>query len=326
MTYININRALTDLTHYFESQHVTSNPESLYEPRNYIMGLNGKKMRALLCLMGYSLYDSDYTSVIPMAYSIELFHSFTLLHDDIMDQAELRRGQQTAHLKYGSNMALLAGDVMLIEVYDRLVKDGGDHAMSYWKVLNKVARLVCEGQAMDMSFETSAVVTLTDYLQMIEWKTAVLLGLSLQYGAIAAGASASDQNHLYHFGVYAGIGFQLQDDLLDIYGDPKLFGKKIGGDIRQSKKTYFYIKALELLEGADRENFIEMYNKQVPPSINKVEMVTQVFDQLFIKNYCEEAKSAFFDLAISHLNQVHADEDKKSQLIQFSRSLLYRNK
>ena len=183
-----------------------------------------------------------------------------------------------------------------------------------------------EGQSMDMDFESRKDVTIEEYLKMIELKTSVLIGLSLRFGSKYAGASSEDEYHLYQFGVNAGIGFQLQDDLLDVYGDPAVFGKKVGGDIIQGKKTYLYLRALELLSDAEKINFIEAYADQSTSEISKVSKITEVFNQLYIRTYCEEAKQAFFDLALTHLKCVNVSESKKSELIDFSKALLHRSK
>lgn len=322
--YINIPKALDLIQHSHEENKEFKGPIGLYEPRNYIMSMPGKKMRALLCLLGYGLYRDDIEEALDVAYVVELFHNFTLVHDDIMDDAELRRGMPSVHVKYDQSSAILSGDVMIIEVYDRISRLL--YPMSYLIPFNKMAREVCEGQSMDMDFEQRDDVQIQEYLKMIELKTAVLLGCSFKMGAIKAGASEQDQNHLYHFGVNAGIGFQLQDDLLDVYGDPKLFGKKVGGDIIQGKKTYLYLRALALLEGDDKESFKRLYQNEIIDSKQKVADVTSIFDELYIKNYCEEAKKAFFELAVAHMTEVKAPEEKKSELVEFSKTLLNRNK
>ncbi len=322
--YIKLPETLSSINHVHDKNRVALTPLSLYEPRNYIMAMSGKKMRSLMTCLSYGLYKEDISSALELAYSIELFHNFTLVHDDIMDDADLRRGQPSVHKKFGSSSAILTGDVMLIEVYDRLLKL--PDPASYITPFNEVARLVCEGQAMDMDFEVRDDVTITEYLKMIELKTAVLLGLCFRLGAKKAGAAAQDQDRLYSFGVNAGIGFQIQDDYLDVYGDPEKFGKKVGGDIIQGKKTYLYLRAVELLEGQARQDFITTYlSTELDPN-EKVESVRSIFDSLYIPNYCEEAKEAFFDLALSHMTMVDVPQSKKEELIEFSRKLLNRDR
>jgi geranylgeranyl diphosphate synthase, type II len=324
--YINISEAFDVIDQFHKDNNELKYPQRLYAPRNYIMSMEGKKMRSLLCLLGYGLYKDDYHKALPLAYILELFHNFTLVHDDIMDDASLRRGVPTVHVKYDSSSAILTGDVMLIEVYDRLCKLNLDDLSSYMSLFNTMAREVCEGQSMDMDFENREDVSIEEYLKMIELKTSVLIGLSLRFGSKYAGASAEDEYHLYQFGVNAGIGFQLQDDLLDVYGDPAIFGKKVGGDIIQGKKTYLYLRALDLLSDEEKLNFVELYTSQGTSEMTKVSKVTEAFDQLYIRNYCEEAKQAFFDLALTHLKCVNVSESKKSELIDFSKSLLHRSK
>lgn len=323
--YINIEQALQAIKANHEKNAETRIPSSLYDPRNYIMSMEGKKMRALLVLLAYGLYHDDYESALDLAYCPELFHNFTLVHDDIMDDADLRRGQPAVHIRYDENKAILSGDVMLIEVYDRLAQmDGGMH---YIKMLNQTAREVCEGQAMDMDFETRGDVTIPEYLRMIELKTAVLLGMSLQFGAVAAGASETEAQHLYKFGSNAGIAFQLQDDYLDVYGDPEKFGKKVGGDIIQGKKTYLYLRAVELLEGEARDSFIQLYADQSIPAADKVSQVRAVFDELYISNYCQEAQDSYLQLAYSHLDMVTTpDQGRVADLRSFISALVQRDR
>lgn len=320
-----IPRALRLLTQHHQENILSQEPRALYDPRDYIMNQSGKKMRSLLCLMGYDLYQQDIESMLDLAYCVELFHNFSLVHDDIMDEAELRRGNPAVHAKFGRNAAILTGDVMLIEVYERLTQIEDVDQLEVIKIFNAVAREVCDGQSMDMTFETQDKVTIAEYLEMIKLKTAVLLGLSLRLGATKGGASESDQNHLYEFGVNAGISFQLQDDYLDVYGDPKKFGKKVGGDIIQGKKTYLYLRALELLHEDDRNEFIKFYADQQLESADKVSRVRSIFDELHIPVYCQEAKESFFGLANSHLDVVNIAEEKKEDLRSFALQLMNRN-
>ncbi|MCL4114298.1 UNVERIFIED_CONTAM: hypothetical protein GTU68_002927 [Idotea baltica] len=288
------------------------------------MSMGGKKLRSLFCLLGYQLYHEDIAKALDAAYCIELFHNFSLVHDDIMDEAELRRGQSAVHIKYGNNAAILSGDVMLIEVYQRLAKLEVSDKINVIELFSTVAREVCEGQSMDMTFETEDKVSIEEYLEMIRLKTAVLLGLALRVGALMAGASKTDQEHLNQFAIYAGISFQLQDDYLDVYGDPEKFGKKVGGDIIQGKKTYLYLRALELLGEPEKEEFARFYSSSDILDESKVERVRSIFDELYIPHYCEEAKSAFFDLAKSHLDVVQLPASKKEALIAFAIKLMNR--
>lgn len=321
---LDLDTALNLIEQTHETNMSTAEPKELYEPRNYIMGLGGKKMRSVFCMMGYGLYKEDVGASAELAYAIELFHNFTLVHDDIMDEATLRRGKPAVHQRYDTNKAILSGDVMLIEVYDRLLKIDPTTDKSMLQLFSQTAREVCEGQSMDMTFEEQDDVSIAAYLKMIELKTAVLLGAALTLGAMLGGASEKDQKHLYKFAVNAGVSFQLQDDYLDVYGDPKTFGKKVGGDIIQGKKTYLYLRALELLEGTDRESFIKLYTSTELSESEKVKKVRAVFDELYLANYTEEAKEAFYDLALSHLNEVNIGDVDKKNLGAFARKLMNR--
>lgn len=322
---LNISQALDLLESYHQKNLCDLAPKELYEPRNYIMSLGGKRMRGVFCLMGYELYDVDIEQACPLAYAIELFHNFTLVHDDIMDDATLRRGQPAVHQAYNDNKAILSGDVMQIEVYERLLEIDKTEDKIMTRIFLRTAREVCEGQSLDMSFEEMDKVSITDYLKMIELKTAVLLGASLRLGAMLGGANLKDQEHLYKFAVNAGVSFQLQDDYLDVYGDPKTFGKKVGGDIIQGKKTYLYLRALELLEEEDQVHFTALYNNTELAEEDKVLRVRNVFNELHLEVYCTEAKEAFFQLALSHLNEVSISADQKAQLQDFARSLMDRS-
>ena len=321
--YINLSETLSSITAIHDQYIMADSPTSLYQPRNYIMSMAGKKMRSLLCCLAYGLYHDDTSDVLDLAYSLELFHNFTLVHDDIMDDADLRRGVPAVHKQFNSSAAILSGDVMLIEVYERLGKI--EDPLGHINEFNKVAREVCEGQAMDMDFEERDDVTISEYLEMIELKTAVLLGLCLRLGAKHAGASEFDQERLHGFGKSAGVGFQIQDDYLDVYGDPNKFGKKVGGDIIQGKKTYLYLRAIELLEGQAKADFRETYMSTELSPDEKIKKVRAVFDELHVPHYCGEAKNAYFDLALSHMNMVSAPADKKEQLVEWSKNLLHRD-
>jgi geranylgeranyl diphosphate synthase type II len=322
---VSVSKAFELLNNYSGTQTRNSEFKALYEPRNYIMDMGGKKLRGILAVMGYSLFKDDIEKSLPLAYAFELFHNFTLVHDDIMDQAGTRRGKPSVHKAFGENAAILSGDVMLIEVYERMLQLPAEYRFPLSDLMTRTAREVCEGQSLDMTFETKGEVTIDEYLRMIELKTSVLLAASLCGGALLAGASESDQNHLYNFALNAGIGFQLQDDLLDAYGDPATFGKTVGGDIIQGKKTYLFLRTLESLEGGEKQIFQELYSSEGEPA-KKVPAVISYFDNAYVKHYCEEAKIAFFDLAKSHLraSSIHADD--QSQLEEFALGFLNRDR
>lgn len=310
---------------YLHENALTQAPQSLYDPVNYIMQLGGKRMRPVLSLLAYQLFDDDVKQALPAALSVETFHNFSLVHDDIMDAADLRRGKTTVHKKYDTNTAILSGDVMLIYAYSYLQNTPKKEVVNEMtKVLSEVAIKVCEGQQYDVDFETDNTITLTDYIQMIEMKTAVLLAASLELGALAGGASEENRKHLAEFGRLTGIAFQIQDDYLDTYGDAEKFGKKIGGDIAQNKKTCLYIKALELASTDVRNELIELYNTAAKDEQAKIDRVTAIFTALGIPDDIKALRNAYQAQAYEHLEKVVADKRAKQLLSELADSLLIR--
>ena len=296
-------------------------PELLYDPIEYIMGLQGKRMRPMLVLMAHQLFDENLEKALAPAIAIELFHNFTLLHDDIMDNAPLRRGSQTVHEKWNSNVAILSGDVMMIQAYQLLAKADLNSLKEILDVFSKVAVKVCEGQQWDMNFETQDNVNLVEYIKMIEYKTAALLAASLQIGAITAGASKEEQYHLYEFGINIGIAFQLKDDLLDVFGSSEAFGKQVGGDILANKKTFLYLKALQLAD-TDTKKRLQIYFLETDSSDEKVEGVKSIFESLNISKHTLDMMKAYYTKAMKHLEAI--DSDNKAPLIAFSEKLMDR--
>lgn len=298
----------------------------LYDPISYIMNLEGKRLRPCLALMACNLFTMDISEAIKPAMSIELFHNFTLMHDDIMDKAPLRRGAPTVHQKWNPNTAILSGDVMLVEAYKLITKVKPVYLESVLDIFSHTAAMVCEGQQLDMNFEKQEAVNIPAYLQMIELKTAVLLGASLKIGAITGGAQDKDADELYGFGKNLGIAFQLQDDYLDLYGNPEKFGKQVGGDILANKKTYLLVKAFEL---AGKEE-LEILRKWLRPGIfeaeEKISQVRKVFDHLRIPQMIKEETALFTYRAFNHLDQVAVTEDRKQVLRDFAEKLLRREK
>ena len=299
-------------------------PASLYEPIRYLMGLGGKRMRPLLTLLSYSLYKEDVKEAVPYAAAVEAFHNFTLMHDDIMDNAPLRRGKATVHEKWNVNTAILSGDVMLVKVYEMFSSLEGSKLKKVLRAFNACAAEVCEGQQWDMEFETMNSVKEAQYIEMIRQKTAVLLGFSLELGAILADAPAKDQQALKNFGINIGIGFQLKDDLLDAYADPKKFGKQVGGDIMSNKKTYLLIKALEKAKGKQKQELNKLlaakkFNKQ-----SKVRAVKAIYDSLHIQQLAETKVNQFFEKGFHSLELLHGDSIKKQNLISFTKELIKR--
>jgi geranylgeranyl diphosphate synthase type II len=299
-------------------------PASLYEPIRYLMRLGGKRMRPLLTLLSYSLYKENVKSIVPFAVAIEAFHNFTLMHDDIMDKAPLRRGNKTVHEKWNVNTAILSGDVMLVKVYDMLLSLDAEKLKPILQKFNTCAAEVCEGQQWDMEFETLASVSESQYINMIRLKTAVLLGFSLEFGAILANASIEDQIALREFGVNIGIGFQLKDDLLDAYADPKKFGKQVGGDIIANKKTYLLIKALEKAKGKQKSELQLLLSSKKTNPKKKVEAVKAIYDSLGIPALAEKKVNHYFEKGFQSLDKLKCDEGKKSVLKKFAEELIAR--
>ncbi|MBS1682384.1 MAG: polyprenyl synthetase family protein [Bacteroidetes bacterium] len=305
-----------------KKQQFGSQPESLYEPIRYIMTLGGKRMRPLLTCLGYSLFKSDVEKIIPYAVAVEAFHNFTLLHDDIMDRAPLRRGKKTVHEKWGVNTAILSGDVMLVKVYEMFLKLEEKKLKRVHKAFNQCAAEVCEGQQWDMEFEKRSSVSETEYLEMIRKKTAVLLGFSLELGAVLAGAPEKDCKRLKNFGVNVGIGFQLKDDLLDVYADKKKFGKQVGGDIIANKKTYLLIKAFEKAKGKQKKELESWISTKKFNSKKKIIAVTTIYDDLGIKQITERKMNHYFELGFADLAKLK--NKKANSISEFARSLIDR--
>lgn len=321
---VNINRYLTLLESEIKKHKFGQEPDSLYEPIRYLMGLGGKRLRPLLTLLAYRLFKNDPQNIVSYAVAVEAFHNFTLMHDDIMDKAPLRRGNVTVHEKWNVNTAILSGDVMLVKVYDMMLSLEAGKLKAILKVFNKCAAEVCEGQQWDMEFETLNTVTEAQYINMIRLKTAVLLGFSLELGAILADASAEDQRALREFGVNIGIGFQLKDDLLDAYADPKKFGKQVGGDILANKKTYLLIKAMEKAKGKQKLELMSlMSGKKISPK-KKIETVKEIYNTLNIPDQTGEIINQYFERGFKNLNKLTCNPESKLVLRKFTENLIGR--
>lgn len=299
-------------------------PASLYEPIRYIMALGGKRLRPILALLSYSLYKDDVKSIVPYATAIEVFHNFTLMHDDIMDNAPLRRGNVTVHEKWNMSTAILSGDVMQVKVYDMLLSLPADKLKEVITFFNRCATEVCEGQQWDMEFETTKSVTEAQYITMIRQKTAVLLGFSLEMGAILAEASLEDRKLLREFGTNIGIGFQLKDDLLDAYADPKKFGKQVGGDIIANKKTWLLIMAQEKAQGKTKRELHAQLSLTKFNKTKKIKTVKDIYNQLNIPALAENKINQFFDKGFASLEKLQVDVSKKQALIVFAKDLISR--
>ncbi len=307
-----------------KKQKYGKQPASLYKPIRYLMGLGGKRLRPMLMLLSYSLYKPDVKRIMPYAVAVEAFHNFTLMHDDIMDKAPLRRGHSTVHEKWNVNTAILSGDVMLVKVYDMLLGINDIDLKRVIKSFNKCASDVCEGQQWDMEFETSRHVTEGQYINMIKLKTAALLGFSLELGAMLAGASDRDCNALREFGINIGIGFQLKDDLLDAYADSKKFGKQVGGDIIANKKTFLLIKSMELAKASQRQELEHWTSTKKFSKGKKVKAVKTIYDSLLIPDLAERKINTYFKKGFSQLENLNCSERAKSRLVQFTELLIAR--
>lgn len=307
------------------SQEYGTYPKELYKPIEYIMSLGGKRLRPLLAIMSYSLFKDDVERIIPQALAVEVFHNFTLMHDDIMDNAPLRRGKPTVHEKFDSNTAILSGDVMLVKAYEILIGDENCDAEIFNK-FNKCATEVCEGQQLDMVFETRKSVSVDEYLDMIRLKTAVLLGFSLELGGILAETSEKNKKALRDFGVNIGIGFQLKDDLLDVYADKEKFGKQVGGDIIANKKTFLLINALHMAKGKQKKELQEWLGKAKFKDAEKVKAVTAIYNTLGIKELTEAKMNEYFEKGFQALSKVDAPLIKKGKLKRFADQLIDREK
>ena len=297
-------------------------PESLFEPITYILSLGGKRLRPALTLMSYGLYKDDIERVIPIALAIEVFHNFTLLHDDLMDRADMRRGKPTVHIKWNDNTAVLSGDAMLIEAYKEIAKTDSMYLPEVLDLFSVTATEICCGQQYDMEFEKRIDVTISEYLEMIRLKTAVLLACALKEGALVAGASIADADNLYDFGINVGLGFQLKDDLLDVYGDSASFGKRIGGDILCNKKTFLLISALS--DTSTKDELIEWINKTDFDEAEKIRSVTNIYNKLGLKQKSETLINDYYEKALLCLDKVNVSKDRKKELYCLAENLMTR--
>ncbi|MEP5613007.1 MAG: polyprenyl synthetase family protein [Cyclobacteriaceae bacterium] len=300
-------------------------PPNLYDPIRYILSLGGKRLRPMLVLLGYALKENDPESIVDQALAVEVFHNFTLMHDDIMDEAPLRRGQPTVHEKWNRTVAILSGDTMMVKAYDLLLKTSADLLPTAIEKFNKCAIEVCEGQQLDMNFETEEFVSEGQYIEMIRLKTAVLLGFSLEYGGLLARMDEGEQSQLQQIGEKAGIGFQLMDDLLDVYGDQRKFGKQVGGDIVSNKKTYLLIKALELANTTQKSELNSWLSKTDFDNAEKVEAIKNIYQEIGIHELTQVKMNSYYDQAFNLLENLQTQEKGKTQLIDFFHSLMKRD-
>ncbi|MBA4198817.1 MAG: polyprenyl synthetase [Chitinophaga sp.] len=307
---------------HFVKHQFTNKPASLYEPLNYFLANSGKRIRPVLCLMGNELFDDITDNAYHAAMAVEYFHNFSLIHDDIMDAASLRRGLETVHIKYGTNTALLSGDVLLIYCYEHINKISNNYLPRILHLFNKTAREVCEGQQADMDFEKHENVLLEDYIEMISLKTSVLLAASLEMGAILGGASEGNCRHIYEFGKNLGIAFQIQDDYLDAFGNPEKFGKEVGGDIKQNKKTFLWLHVLETANAGQKQELLNLI-KDNPA--DKVEKVLKIYKDCNVDAWANELKEKYFQIALKHLHDIAVVSSRKKPLLELAEFLIQRD-
>ena len=299
-------------------------PASLYEPIKYVLSLGGKRVRPVLMLMAYNLYKDDPQKIITQAVGLETYHNFTLLHDDLMDNADMRRGHETVHKKWDANQAILSGDTMLLQAFERVEACEVDKVKDVFATFMQTTYEIGEGQQLDVEFETRNDVTEEEYIEMIRLKTSVLLACALKIGAILAGAPKEDQENLYRFGEQIGLAFQLQDDLLDVYGDPKVFGKNIGGDITSNKKTYMLINAVNRANSKQREELTRWIDAKTFDREEKVRAVTRLYDEIGIRQLCEQKMETCYTLAQQYMTKVQVSEDRKAVLKAYAAAMMKR--
>ena len=320
-----IKQLQQDFADFLANTDLNGQPKELYEPIAYTLLQSGKRLRPMLCLLANELFDGDEQEALWPALALETFHNFTLIHDDIMDKAPLRRGKETVYQKWNADIAILSGDAMLAQAFQYALKpkQGAEIA----RQLGKVAIEICEGQQMDLNFETLGNVTIPEYLEMIRLKTAVLLATALQMGATVAGAPADDIQHLYDFGINMGMSFQLQDDILDLYSDVAVFGKRHGGDIADNKKTYLYLKALELASAKDRKRLEYLFTLRIDhDEEEKIEEVQSIYDRLHVREAVEAVMLDYDRKAFEALDAVGLPEEKKKHLRTYAELLSGRKK
>ena len=299
-------------------------PSTLYEPIKYVLSLGGKRVRPVLMLLAYNLYKEDPEKIMTQAIALETYHNFTLLHDDLMDNADMRRGHETVHRKWNPNQAILSGDTMLLQAFQRMGQCEADKLQQVIGVFTETTLEIDEGQQLDVEFETRNDVTEDEYVEMIRLKTSVLLACAVKIGAILAGASKEDQDNLYKFGEQIGLAFQLQDDLLDVYGDPKVFGKNIGGDITSNKKTYMLINAVNRANAEQHAELTKWIEAQTFDREEKVKAVTRLYDEIGIRALCEQKMEACYELGLQHLAKVSVSEERKAILKAYAAAMMKR--
>ena len=326
MKQLTSNEILKKVNDFLAALPYDRKPSSLYEPVQYVLAIGGKRIRPVLALLGYNLWHEQPEDILMPAIGLETYHNYTLLHDDLMDNADMRRGHDTVHKRWDANKAILSGDSMLVLAYQRMQQCDSRHLEAVLNVFTETALEIGEGQEYDMSFETRNDVTEDEYIEMIRLKTSVLLACAVKIGAILADASDDDITNLYKFGEQLGLAFQLQDDLLDVYGDPAVFGKAIGGDITSNKKTYMLINAINRATPAQREELMRWiaavdFNRE-----EKVQAVTALYDQIGIRQLCEQKINFYFDECRKYLAKVSVSDERKQMLLDYTDEMMKRRK
>ena len=311
---------------FIDSLAYDRQPSSLYDPIKYVLSIGGKRIRPVLMMLAYNLYREDPERILMQAVALETYHNYTLLHDDLMDNADIRRGHQTVHRRWNANKAILSGDSMLVLAYERMQQCDARHLPQVLSLFTETALEIGEGQEYDMAFETRNDVTEDEYIEMIRLKTSVLLACAVKMGALLADAPEADVTNLYKFGEQLGLAFQLQDDLLDVYGDPQVFGKAIGGDITSNKKTYMLINAVNRADAAQRAELLRWIEARDFDRDEKVRAVTALYDQIGIRQLCEEKINHYFEQARQTLDAVNVADERKIHLRTYMDDLLHRNK
>ena len=311
---------------YIASLPYERKPKSLYDPIEYVLAAGGKRIRPSFVLMAYNLFHDDVDRILPVATALETYHNYTLLHDDLMDKADMRRGRPTVHKKWDDNTAILSGDTMLVLAYEHLAKCDTKYLKPALDLFTETALEVSEGQQFDMEFETRNDVAEEEYIEMIRLKTSVLLACALKMGAVVAGASDADANALYAFGEKVGLAFQLQDDLLDVYGDPKVFGKAIGGDITSNKKTFMLINAFNRADAGTRAELERWTTATEFDPAEKIAAVTEIYNRLGIDKLAEQRIKEYFEQSRQHLDELSVSDDRKAVLHEYTERMMNRKK
>ena len=311
---------------YLDKKEWIREPKNLYEPIDYIIQLSGKRIRPILTLMAADILSDDYKKAFPAALAVEVFHNFTLVHDDIMDDAPLRRGKKTVHEKWDLNRGILSGDAMLILAYQYFENYTPEIFQKLAILFSKTALEVCDGQQLDIDFETRSDVTIDEYLNMIRLKTSVLVAAALKMGAIVAESSEKNANLLYEYGLNLGLAFQLQDDYLDTFGNPETFGKQVGGDIIENKKTYLYLKAMELSSDDNKQKLAFFYNQKLEDNSIKIDEVKRIFEKYEIPSLIQQLIHDYTSLAFNLLEKMNISKLNKEKLTEFGSFLMARDK